>query len=192
MQFRCRKLWVPLAAFAMVGDLLSVDGGQLREPAQDSVSASFRETVYAVNAARHLQRLVRGFSRASTTGPLHASFTLIAASEADVSDFAPTHTYSGQILCAGSLCDTIRTIPGLQFTNLPSGTASHGALIQLLPPVHMEGYVNEALEPRPPVVSSQPAPAVESPRMQAAMSRQALLRPLDPLRQPLPRSREFL
>lgn len=154
---------VPSSAFAMVNDLLSVDGGQLGEASQDRVSASFKQTVHAVNAARHLQRLIRGFSRASTAGPVHASFTLMSAQEADGGNSASVHTCPGQILCVGGLCDTILSIPGLQFTNLPaepSGSAVFpGAVLQLLPPVHMEGYVNEVLEPR---ISAQPPATAES------------------------------
>lgn len=155
---------VPSGALAMVGDLIAVGGGELRESSSASVSALFKDAVSAVHAARHLQRLVQGFSRASEAGPLHACFTLTSASETDrQSGPCFSRTYSmkqgqgGQVLLAGSICEEAGSIPGLQFKVLPAGTLDpdrsglQRAVLQLLPPIHMDGYVDEPAEVKAPV-----------------------------------------
>lgn len=99
---------VPSLALAMVSDLIAVCSGEVRESSPASIIASFRDTVVAVNAARHLQRLIKGFSRASEAEPLHACYTLTSASEAETEVNAPfNRTYSlkqaqsGQVLLNG-------------------------------------------------------------------------------------------
>ncbi len=155
-------LTVPSSALAMVSDLLTIDGGELRDSTASPLTASFKESFRAVNSARHLQRLVRGFSRASVTGPFHASFTLMHAHEAAmgvaIGIQERSQTQPGQVLCVGSLCDFIRSIPGLQFTSPSTGSEASGNVLQLLPPMHMEGYVHEALEPRVSADMGKPLP----------------------------------
>jgi hypothetical protein len=149
------------SALAMVGDLLAVAGGEFRTSSATSLSAWFGDTLQAVNAARHLQRLVKGFSRASIDGPLYACFTLTSGSDPDITDDATLltsidalrQTPSEEVLFAGSICEAATVIPGLQFkvpaavlakkTDTPQPT-----ILQLLPPTHMEGFVDEPIELR--------------------------------------------
>jgi hypothetical protein len=148
------------SALAMVGDLLRVAGGEILNSSTTSVSASFRETVQAVNAARRMQRLVRGFSRASVEGPLYACFILTSIKEADSETDADLlncidavkQTQPGEVLFVGSICEAAKSIPGLQF-KAPIGSPQvegsdtlQRSILQLLPPVHMEGYIDEPVE----------------------------------------------
>ncbi len=149
------------SALAMVGDLIAAVGGEFRESSTTSISASFPETVHAVNAARRLQRLVRGFSRASGERPLYACFTVTNLKEADAdADPDPSvlscidsvkQTQSGEVLFLGGICETVKSIPGLQFKTPAGAPLSRKpeqppTILQLLPPEHMEGFVNEAVE----------------------------------------------
>ena len=175
---------VPPSAFAMVNDLLAVDGGQLQDSPSGSLSATFQDSVRAVNAARHLQRLVRGYSRASTAGSLHASLMLLHVTDAEAAANGAFsgHAQTGQVMCVGSLCDSIRSIPGLQFTNppiAPSGNPTlSGTVLQLLPPVHMEGYVNEVYEPRVRIEAGKPSPVIAEPPQSRPPASSGELRPI--------------
>jgi hypothetical protein len=148
------------SALAMVGDLLRVAGGEIRNSSTTSLSASFRETVQAVNAARRMQRLVRGFSRASVEGPLYACFILTSLQDADSGTDADLlncidavkQAQPGEVLFVGSICEAAKSIPGLQF-EVPAGSPKTGdsdtpqrTILQLLPPIHMEGYIDEPVE----------------------------------------------
>jgi TPR repeat len=150
------------SALAMVGDLITAVGGEFRESSTTSISASFSEPIQAVNAARRLQRLVTGFSRASGERPLYACFTITNLKEAEAeSDPDPgllscidtvKQAQSGEVLFIGGICETARSIPGLQFKT-PAGAPlskrpdQPSPILQLLPPEHMEGFVNEPAEP---------------------------------------------
>jgi len=150
------------SALAMVGDLFAVAGGEFRTSSSTSLSAWFGDTLQAVSAARRLQRLVRGFSQASVGGPLYACFTLTSGNDPDIADDATLlssvnafkHTASEEILFAGTICEDAAEIPGLQFkvplaailakrADVPQTT-----ILQLLPPAHMDGFVDESIEPR--------------------------------------------
>jgi len=147
------------SALAMVGDLIAAVGGEFRESSTTSISASFPETVHAVNAARRLQRLVIGFSRASAERPLYACFTITNLKEADT-DSDPSllscidtvkQAQSGEVLFLGGICETVKSIPGLQFKTPIGAPLSRKpeqppTILQLLPPEHMEGFVNEPVE----------------------------------------------
>jgi hypothetical protein len=149
------------SALVMVGDLLSVAGGEFRTSSATSLSAWFGDTLQAVNAARHLQRLVKGFSRASVDGPLYACFTLTSGSDPDITDDttlltsidALRQTPSEEVLFAGSICDAATVIPGLQF-KVPAAVLAKKTdspqctILQLLPPTYMEGFVDEPIELR--------------------------------------------
>ncbi len=160
---------MPSSAFAMVKDLLAANGGRLRNASSASLSASFEDAARAVNAARHLQRLVRGYSRASATGSLHASILLMHVSDtnAAANDAFSSYAQSGQVMCVGSLCGSVRSIPELQFTDPPiapsASPAFPGSVLQLLPPMHMEGCVNETHEPNMRGESGQPVPFAAEP-----------------------------
>ncbi len=168
------------SALAMVGDLVAAVGGEFRDSSTTSLSASFPETVQAVNAARRLQRLVIGFSRAYADRPLYACFTLTNLKEAEA-DPDPgilscvntvKQAQSGEILFTGGICENAKSIPGLQF-KIPAGAPlsrrpeQPPTILQLLPPEHMEGFVVEPVEtPRieerlplataPPAIPDQP------------------------------------
>jgi hypothetical protein len=157
---------VPDSALALVSDLLAAEGDDVRESSPGSFSASFRDIARAVSAARHIQRLVTGYSRASTAGPVNACVTLMDAGEAG-SGLTMSHpgdwsglqrTNPGQVLFVGAICDSARSIPGLEFTELAASPeeiqSGGGAILQLLPPVHMEGYVDEPEESWTPIASS--------------------------------------
>ena len=150
------------SAIAMVGDLIAAVGGEFRESSTTSISASFPETIQAVNAARRLQRLVTGFSRASGERPLYACFTITNLKDAEAeSDPDPTllscidtvkQAQSGEVLFIGGICETAKSIPGLQFKTPAGAPLSRKpdqppTILQLLPPEHMEGFVNEPTEP---------------------------------------------
>ena len=150
------------SALAMVGDLIAAVGGEFRESSTTSISASFSEPIQAVNAARRLQRLVTGFSRASGERPLYACFTITNLKEAEAeSDLDPgllscidtvKQAQSGEVLFIGGICETARSIPGLQFKTPAGAPLSRkpdqpSPILQLLPPEHMEGFVNEPTEP---------------------------------------------
>jgi hypothetical protein len=150
------------SALAMVGDLIAAVGGEFRESSTTSISASFPEPIQAVNAARRLQRLVTGFSRASGERPLYACFTITNLKEAEAeSDPDPTllscidtvkQAQSGEVLFIGGICETAKSIPGLQFKTPVGAPPSRkpdqpSPILQLLPPEHMEGFVNEPVEP---------------------------------------------
>ena len=150
------------SALAMVGDLVAAVGGEFRESSTTSISASFPEPIQAVNAARRLQRLVTGFSRASGERPLYACFTITNLKEAEAeSDPDPgllscidtvKQAQSGEVLFIGGICETAKSIPGLQFKTPAGAPLSKrpdqlSPILQLLPPEHMEGFVNEPTEP---------------------------------------------
>jgi hypothetical protein len=150
------------SALAMVGDLLAVGGGEFRTSSSTSLSAWFGDTLQAVNAARRLQRLVRGFSQASAEGPLYACFTLTSGNEPDIAADATLltsidalrNTACEEILFAGTICEDAAEIPGLQFKVPTAVTLAKRAdtpqtpVLQLLPPAHMDGYVDEPIESR--------------------------------------------
>jgi len=160
------------SALAMVGDMLTAAGGEFRTSSSTSMSAWFGDTLQAVSAARRLQRLVRGFSRASINGPLYVCFTLTSGSEPEIEDDASLRAsidtlrqnQSEEVLFIGSICDDAQTIPGLQFKTPSSdliaanGDAPQQTILQLLPPIHMEGFVDE------PLTVSAPAPLPPTPR----------------------------
>jgi hypothetical protein len=159
------------SALAMVGDLLAVAGGEFRTSSSTSLSAWFGDTLQAVSAARRLQRLVRGFSRASVGGPLYACFTLTSGNDPDIVDDATLlssvnafkHTASEEILFAGAICEDAAEIPGLQFKVPLAATLAKRAdvpqttILQLLPPAHMDGFIDEPIEPRVRVEDKPPA-----------------------------------
>ena len=146
------------SALAMVGDLLTTAGGEFRTSSATSMSAWFAEPLQAVSAARRMQRLVRGFSRASVDGPLYACFTLTSGTDPGIEDDETLHNSihavrqndSQDVFFAGSICEVADSIPGLQFkvplsVSLgPPDTAQY-AILQLLPPTFMEGFVEEPL-----------------------------------------------
>jgi hypothetical protein len=160
------------SALAMVGDMLTAAGGEFRTSSSTSMSAWFGDTLQAVSAARRLQRLVRGFSRASINGPLYVCFTLTSGSEPEIEDDANLRAsidtlrqnQSEEVLFIGSICDAAQTIPGLQFKTPSSdliaanGDTPRQTILQLLPPIHMEGFVDE------PLTVSAPAPLPPHPR----------------------------
>jgi hypothetical protein len=165
------------SALAMVGDLLRVAGGEIRNSSTTSLSASFRETVQAVNAARRMQRLVRGFSRASVEGPLYACFILTSLQDVDSGTDADLlncidavkQTQPGEVLFVGSICEAAKSIPGLQFKVL-TGSPQVGdsdtpqrTILQLLPPIHMEGYIDEQVEPPARAGGKKPPTTIVSP-----------------------------
>jgi hypothetical protein len=172
------------SALAMVGDLLSVTGGEIRNSSSSSLSASFRDTVQAVNAARRLQRLVRGFSSASAEGPLYACFILTSAKETEDETDTDLHnsiaavkqTQPAAVLFVGGICEAARSIPGLQFkdsdTNLlaDGSDTHHRTMLQLLPPVHMEGYVDEPIVTTVRVERKKPPAAFVPPAGQPFVS----------------------
>jgi hypothetical protein len=147
---------LPASAVGLVSDLLAAEGDEVHETAPGLLAASFRSTAHAVTAARHIQRLATGYSRASAAVPLRSCVTLTRVQEAGNGDgprgLQQAHT--GQVLLVGGICEAARSIPGLQFAELAEG-------LRLLPPVHMEGYVDEALEITAPIEVSAPAPEVE-------------------------------
>jgi hypothetical protein len=159
---------VPPPALAMVADLLQVRGGKLRESGASSIAATFADPVLAVNAARNLQRLVEGFSRAWQDGALGGCTTLTRADEASGIDVGSLRenqtlkqTHPGQVIFVGGLCDGARSIPGLEFRAI-AGVARQA--LQLLPPVRMEGYVEEPFEAKvlaPAVRTVAPEPLVQ-------------------------------
>jgi hypothetical protein len=159
------------SALAMVGDLLVVAGGEFRTSSSTSLSAWFGDTLQAVSAARRLQRLVRGFSRASVGGPLYACFTITSGNDPDIADDATLltsvnafkHTASEEILFAGTICEDASEIPGLQFKVPLAATLARKPdvpqtpILQLLPPAHMDGFIDEPIEPKVPVEDEAPA-----------------------------------
>jgi hypothetical protein len=150
------------SALAMVGDLLAIAGGEFRTSSSTSLSAWFGDTLQAVSAARRLQRLVKGFSRASIDGPLYACFTLTSGTEPDIAEDvtllssidALKHTASEEIIFAGTICEVATEIPGLEFKVPTAAVLANKTdtpqreILQLLPPTHMEGFVDEPIEPR--------------------------------------------
>jgi hypothetical protein len=163
---------VPPPALAMAADLLQVRGGELRDSPAGSIAATFPDAVVAVNAARNLQRLVQGFSRAWQGGALGGCTTLMRVDEArdgiDAGSLrgnqALKQAHPGQVLLVGGLCEAARSIPGLEFRSIAGvalgplgkkGTARQA--LQLLPPLHMEGFVEEPFEPK--AVEEAPAAA---------------------------------
>jgi len=146
------------SALAMVGDLLTTAGGEFRTSSATSISAWFAEPLQAVSAARRMQRLVRGFSRASVDGPLYASFTLTSGIDPGIEDdetlqnsiHGVRQNDSQDVFFAGSICEVANSIPGLQFkvplnVSVASPDTAQYAILQLLPPAFMEGYVEEPL-----------------------------------------------
>ncbi len=146
------------SALAMVGDLLTTAGGEFRTSSTTSISAWFAETLQAVSAARRMQRLVRGFSRASVDGPLYACFTLTIGIDSGIEDDETLHNSihavrqndSQDVFFAGSICEVANSIPGLQFkvplsVSVASPDTAQYAILQLLPPAFMEGFAEEPL-----------------------------------------------
>ena len=164
---------VPQPALAMVADLLQVRGGEPRESGAGLIAASFPDAVQAVNAARNLQRLIQGFSRAWPRAALGGCTTLARLDEAGGGidagllrgNQALDQTHPGQVLFVGGLCDAARSIPGLRFHLFAGGglgAAANGPerqVLHLLAPEHMEGYVEEPFEPRVFAEESRPAEA---------------------------------
>jgi hypothetical protein len=155
---------VPPPALAMAADLLQVRGGELCNSPAGSIAATFPDEVLAVNAARNLQRLVQGFSRAWQGGALGACTTLIHLKETndgiDVGSLrgnqALKQAQPGQVVFIGGICDAARSIPGLEFRSIAGivlGAAGKSGApqqtLQLLPPLHMEGFVEEPFEASP-------------------------------------------
>jgi hypothetical protein len=147
---------LPASAVGLVSDLLAAEGDEVRETSPGSLAASFRNAARAVTAARHIQRLATGFSRASTGGPLRSCVTLTRVQEAGngTGSRGLQQAHPGQVLLVGGICEAARSIPGLQFAELAEG-------LRLLPPVHMDGYVDEATEITAPIAMSAPAHALE-------------------------------
>jgi hypothetical protein len=139
----------PQSAFAMVDDLLSTSPCEVCDRSSFSIGASFSDTAQAVNAARRLWRLIQGFSRASKTGYLGGCFTFSSAEDVNAEAETQflhqlpvlTRFHSGQLFFVGALCESARSIPGLQFETSPE--EFNRPLLRLMPPVQMEDYVEE-------------------------------------------------
>jgi hypothetical protein len=161
---------VPKSAREMVRDLLSASPCEVRDGSSSSIMASFIEPALAVKTAWRLRRLVQGFSQASTTGYLGGCFILSSLEEAHpepeislVERFPVlTQGHSGQVLFVGTLCESARAIPGLQFEAVsdewmtPEAIRLYRAVLQLSAPVQMEGYVEGPIECWAPAVESKP------------------------------------
>ena len=182
---------VPHAAIVMVGDLTRASGGEVRESSPNSISAAFNNIRQAVNAVRDLQHLIRGFSRASDRGPLHICCTLASAEDLyALADAAPPDQLKTQgkfepekVLVIGRLGNEAKSTPGLHFKDLPPSFVSSNRSLQLpvlelLPPTHMAGYIDEPvllrpvlvkprLQPSDPIASTQPA-SIPAPPVTAA------------------------
>ena len=166
----------PQSAREMVGDLLSASSCEVRDGTSSSSStmASFVEPTLAVQAAWRLWRLVQGFSQASKTGHLGGCFILSSLEEAHPEREMPlaklfpvlTRGHSGQVLLVGSLCESVRAIPGLRFETVsdewmtPEAIRLYRTVLQLSPPVQMEGYVEEPIECWASAFESKPQAAV--------------------------------
>jgi hypothetical protein len=163
----------PQSAREMVVDLLGASPCVVRDGYQSPIHASFTETPQAVKAAWRLRRLVRGFSEASRAGRLGACFIL--------SNLAETHpevpllkrfpvltkVNSGQVLLVGSLCESMREVPGFRFEAVSDEwmtpeVVGYGSVLQLCPPLQMDGYVAEPSDHWAPAVETKSqTPVVE-------------------------------
>ncbi len=154
-----REVRVPPLARAMVADLLSISGCEIQEESEASFTANFQDAVHAVRAARHLQRMIRGFCSASEPGCLNGCVTLSNAEEPPPSlDLGLLHqtqvlhpALPGQIILVGGLCESARLIPGLQFAPLSGGVAAPDArgrvrtVLHLLPPASGEDAADKPI-----------------------------------------------
>jgi hypothetical protein len=161
---------VPQSAREMVGDLLSATPCEVRAGPFSAIMASFVELTLAVKAAWRLRRLVQGFSQASKTGRVGGCFILSSLQDARPELEVPlvqrfpvlTRGPSGQVLLVGSLCESVRAIPGLQCEVVsdewmtPEAIRLYRVVMQLSVPVQMEGYVEEPIDCWAPAVGGMP------------------------------------
>jgi hypothetical protein len=139
---------VPAPARDMIADLLSISGCVMREEGPGLYSANFQDAVQAVRAARHLQRMIRGFCSGTEPGCVNGCVALANAEEPEPTlDLSLLHqtqvlqpAQPGQILLVGALCESARLIPGLQFHPLSGGVVAPDRsrrprqVLHLLPP----------------------------------------------------------
>ncbi len=140
---------VPAGALAMVEDFLGASPCEPVEVGQAAARAVFSDVVQAVNAGRRLQRLVQGYSKAAHGG-LGAGLLLTSSEEA-VSDEemvelrqqqALSRAQPGQMFVVGALCDKVRSIPGLQFSEidaLANGPGGKSRRVLFVLPAAVEG-----------------------------------------------------
>jgi hypothetical protein len=175
----------PQSVREMVVDLLSATPCEVRDDPSSPVMASFMEPALAVKAAWRLRRLVQGFSQASKTGRVGGCFILSSLEDARLELEVPlvqrfpvlTRGHSGQVLLVGSLCESVRAIPGLRFEAVsdewmtPEAIRLYRVVLQLSVPVQMEGYVEEPIECWAPAIESTPQVAeVEKTAVPAAVA----------------------
>lgn len=126
------ELEIPPSAIAMVTDFLSVRNGIPRGGASESLSAFFPDAVLAVKTARQLERLLRGYCSALPPGCVGAVIALMAQAELPVQIDLPLLSQMQalevgspvRVLLVGSLCESMRGIPGLQFRPMSGGMVS--------------------------------------------------------------------
>jgi len=175
----------PQSVREMVVDLLSATPCEVRDDPSSPVMASFMEPALAVKAAWRLRRLVQGFSQASKTGRVGGCFILSSLEDARFELEVPlvqrfpvlTRGHSGHVLLVGSLCESVRAIPGLRFEAVsdewmtPEAIRLYRVVLQLSVPVQMEGYVEEPIECWAPAIESTPQVAeVEKTAVPAAVA----------------------
>jgi len=159
----------PIAA-QMISDLILNSSGTIQACSDNAVCASYGSTRQAIAAVRKLCGLIDGFSSTADTAAVHAAFTLCHAGDGE----NPSHrdlsqTEPQRVLLIGTICQAARTIPGLQFRELPApSTAPHCTTIELLTPSHhVRSVVPKTAAVTAPAPIAKPTPATVPPQKSA-------------------------
>ena len=166
-----RQAEPPDAAIAMIDDLLAVSLCVARPGRVGAPEAEFADAALAIRAARQLQRLIRGFAEASPMYFLGGCVTLSRVDEEvpaiDIALLTQTGmltpTKPGQIFLLGKICETARSIPGLQFQALSEGPVDpdeQGSSREALHLLAAAGVDDRPIEFAPEL--AKPEPAVNS------------------------------